>query len=1310
VDKVIRGSQSHATKIANDLRENVVDAVENLLQGIIDARENHDMWEARLGAKKIPSEKQLKKLFDEGVYFLYRILFILYAESRDLLPIGESAIYREGYSLEHLRALAEKHIRSEDYDKSYYIDTVRTLCNMLFRGYPSRNPAARSKNGTSREKGTAAFRIPPYNGRLFSPERTLLFDDCHVPDRAMREVIRALSLSRPSQGSGRRERYSYADLGVDQLGSIYEGLLVYEPAVAEHTLVKMQVRADIQYISQEDADEYGIEYDANSKKTAGSFYLKLWGGRRKGSGSYYTNREITAFFVKDALTQLVEPIIEGCMRKNENGNPRHYADEILQIKVCDPAMGSGAFLVQACRYLGEAYGRALAAEQQHKNMHISAAEMAIYKRRVAEMCLYGVDENALAVELAKVSLWLETLAQDRPLTFLDAHLRHGNSLIGAPIRNHMGEFDISAITILPARSFNKVANADSKDHGSLLDRIKVENAKQIKKFESGQDMLPLFSGAEVRHALADYKRLRRQMELSDEDKSMEEAVELVHHKQELLEQAFSKDRSKISRCKQLCDLWCVVWFWPLDSVLPPPTTALYRNLAAIIMKRPNIYVPDNTNDYLKLTEKIAQEMGFFHWELEFPEIWCDDKGNYLPDGGFDVVVGNPPWDKVAPNSKEFWSNYIPNFRTLGKQVAARTADKWRNIDPHADKHWRRYLKQVKQLCEWFKLESVFAWQGKGQINTYKLFVERMLSITRPNGICSMVLPASLYIDEGCAPLRRLLFFRHKTRFMLSIENRGGIFPIDSRFKVIFLSVKKADDLNGTMIGEGSSTDSRTVDCLFLVGKNDVGGDLAASGDGLGQLLPQLRSRLLHLPARIIEALTPDVLSLMEFKSQREIDLVANIYATFPPLGERRDNTWNVLLTRELDMTNDSHLFREGVRLRQFGAIEQYGRIWKTPPASWYRGREGKYIQAERVVDSDGTLHFLEDLGTEKVRYIHSGYLLAEEADLRQALPIVPDETYVPLYEGRMVHQFDHAAKAYMEGSGRGAKWRELGFQEKEIVPHYFVAQKSYTRLGFRAGFCDVTGPTNERSMMATIIPPSFPCGHTVSTVVTMPQDADVHVLWVALMNSFIVDWLIRMRVSNHVSFFLLESLALPRPKIDSPEAQALIQAAIRLTCITPELAEMWRTILCEEWQKSCGVTDMLERAYLRAEIDAVVADLYAVSEHDFAYILSTFSLLDRDQASLPEERQSFITRDLALLMLFQRRGKAPPTDIVAFYKQSGVDIRERTGPMIDLIERVRYAIQKLGAIAYQPSVRDRENGKEESPIIEQDELDFEEEG
>lgn len=325
---------------------------------------------------------------------------------------------------------------------------------------------------------------------------------------------------------------------------------------------------------------------------------------------------------------------------------------------------------------------------------------------------------------------------------------------------------------------------------------------------------------------------------------------------------------------------------------------------------------------------------------------------------------------------------------------------------------------------------------------------------------------------------------------------------------------------------------------------------------------------------------------------------------------------------------------------------------------------------------------------------------------RQALPIMPDETYVPLYEGRMVHQFDHAAKAYVRGNARSAEWRTLDFDQKEIIPHYFVAYPKSTQFGFRAGFCDVTGQTNERSLLTALIPQNFPCGNTVPTLVSIPNDVNIHLLWTALTNSFVVDWLIRFRVSNHVNFFLLESLALPRLKVDSEEAKLLIQAATQLACITPEFAMLWQEIMGDEWEEANCMKDVRERAKLRAVTDALVADVYGISEHDFAYILSTFPLLDRDQPALPGEKSSFITRDLALLILFQRRGIASPQDLVAFYAETGVYISERTGPIIDLAERVRFALEELGAVAYLPSRRERDDSnddEQEIPDFDEDE-------
>ena len=590
LERVIEESQRHATKIANDLRDNVVRAVEALLQGVFDAPTNRHLWNGILEGRRVPGEEQLKTLFKESIYFLYRLLFILYAESRDLLPVGDSEIYRNAYSMEHLREMAERReIKPEDYDKTYYIQTLRTLFSLLRNGYPRRNPAARNMTAQAKATSISPFVISPYNGQLFDPERTELLDQCHIPDRAVREAILELSLSHPKNRFERRERYSYADLGVDQLGSIYEGLLVYEPFIAEQAMVEARIKSEVRLVPREQADDLELPYDPETIKPAGSFLLRIWGGRRKGSGSYYTPQEITAFLVKNALAPLVEPIAEGCAQRDDEGKLLHSADEILKIKVCDPAMGSGAFLVQACRYLGEAYGRALIAEGRSENERISADDLARYKRRVAEKCIYGVDLNPLAVELAKVSLWLETLAHDRPLTFLDAHLRCGNALIGAPLRDQKGKFDPSIISFLPAEVYGRASNLDSKVNMSLLNKLKAENRKQVSQLRAGQRTI--FSSKEERDIFAEYERQRFQMEESDEDKSLEDAVALVHHKHEMLQAALSGDKSSTLHFKKLCDLWCAIWFWPFDTALLPPTTLLYQTLASVLLERPDQYSP-----------------------------------------------------------------------------------------------------------------------------------------------------------------------------------------------------------------------------------------------------------------------------------------------------------------------------------------------------------------------------------------------------------------------------------------------------------------------------------------------------------------------------------------------------------------------------------------------------------------------------------------------------------------------------------------------------------------------------------------------
>ena len=332
LDRVLEESQRHASRIADDLRENIVIAVEALIQGILDDPSNHPTIQPTSHQATHPTiqrrpepvegpsnQPAIQQLFEEVLYFLYRLLFILYAESRDLLPVGESPVYRDTYSVEHLREMAERPLHAEDAGKTYYIETLRTLFRMLHQGFPPTRVGA----GLAPAPTTTnpPFDIPPFNGQLFDPARTDLLDRCRIPDRAMREVIRELSLSRPRRRSDRRQRYSYADLGVDQLGSIYEGLLVYEPAIVTEETVVARVKGDERLVSRAQAEEYDLPIVEDSLKRPGSFVLRLWGGRRKGTGSYYTPQEITSFLVKEALEPLVEPIVEGCAPAKDPPSP-----------------------------------------------------------------------------------------------------------------------------------------------------------------------------------------------------------------------------------------------------------------------------------------------------------------------------------------------------------------------------------------------------------------------------------------------------------------------------------------------------------------------------------------------------------------------------------------------------------------------------------------------------------------------------------------------------------------------------------------------------------------------------------------------------------------------------------------------------------------------------------------------------------------------------------------------------------------------------------------------------------------------------
>jgi hypothetical protein len=531
-------------------------------------------------------------------------------------------------------------------------------------------------------------------------------------------------------------------------------------------------------------------------------------------------------------------------------------------------------------------------------------------------------------------------------------------------------------------------------------------------------------------------------------------------------------------------------------------------------------------------------------------------------------------------------------------------------------------------------------------------------------------------------LRQLLFSQAHVEAIYSFENAfERFFPnVDSRTKFLTLAFEKLPTTN------------QSFPAAFML-RNE--GFLA---------LPEKEreARSVRITSDFIRLTSPGHLSIIEFRDEKERTFVERIYRAVPPLSKKLngEGAWNVEFHRELHMTDDAWRFRRREWLIERGCRTE-GSAFVAQPDDWYQSRPGEFVPGVRYIVPEGAKYRVtsekppdyEKKKGSRGQVVQSviGFILRDRVKDEHEMPVVPDARYVPLYEGRMVHQFDNAAKAYVSGEGRGAKWTDLACGQKLLIPHYYLISEAAYPL--RAGFCLVTGQTNERSMLSSLLPPMMPSGHSLASgLVDRAPESNSGVL-VASLNAFVVDFALRQKISTNMTLNSVDSCPIFRPAINSASGKRLAACAARLSSITPEI------------QLAEPALDLDERARLRAEIDVIVAGLYDLSPAEFAYILTTFPLLDRDQPPLPGdffvrwnkqgkpklEPRSYITRDTALLAYFHHRGIVPPDDLAIWYRDEvAVNMIDdescpfRMGPIRNLKERVAEA-HRRGAIAYIPS-------------------------
>ena len=774
------------------------------------------------------TEEERKEIFESAVKLLYRCLFLFYAESRRLLPTDDdqSENYTIKYSIHSICQEAHKfQWRKRDDTQDYDLwNHLKGLINAVNEGDPE-------------------YGIMGYNGGLFDDEQEKFLGAHKLRNDYLARALYLLAYVEPENNNVNDEyEIPYEDLEVRHLGEMYENILEYSVHLADADLLKRKTKKK--------GNEFLLASEHTRKENdsyieKGDIYFGESALERKQTGSYYTPESLVRFLNMKAIIAPLKEKFENNYRHrfNEfleqiNSAPdvarrqgawraalalieRFVNEVVLEFKACDPAMGSGHFLVDASNQMTGLIIELLAELPDIYGIDTPiTSEPNHWRRKIARYCLYGVDLNSLAVDLAKLSLWLNCFARDHKLTFLDHHLRCGNSLIG--IRS------LDQLKTIPNRSIDK----KNKTH-SL--QFNFENLSQ-----------PIIEAAEIVKAINNI----------EEDETELQKIEY--------EKAYDKAETILFPLANLYTSYLMFSNINQD---------MYRNAFSLKANNDNNFKYSAETGIDSNYESNAKKHKFFHWPIEFPDVFNRDSEN-----GFNATIGNPPWEKVKPNSVEFFSHYDPNFRKYTRHKADQISNELMKNNITIRSNWETYYKVfIEQINYYHELEAYNS-LGVGDINTFKLFLEQFLNLLKTGGRIGIVVPSGFYIDRGCKPIRQLLFDKSTVLFIYSFENRWPVTfnGVDGRFKFVVMSCIKKDKTNN-------------FKCAFM--EHNV------------ERLPFIENKAITINIQSIKK-TSQNLNILEFKNQKDIDICDKIYKS-PILKRHKGIFCDIFFSDEIHLTKAS---------------------------------------------------------------------------------------------------------------------------------------------------------------------------------------------------------------------------------------------------------------------------------------------------------------------------------------------------------------------------------------------------------------------
>ncbi len=1066
-------------RIRDGLRDAVERAIVTLADGFLRHPRNEELRERVRTGELSPRE-----LYRQLLHLVYRLFFLLVAEERGLL--SEDPVYLKHYGLSRLRTLAEHRPTAPQRFDDLYL-SLRTLFHLL------------RKEELARELG-----LPPLNGDLFSQVEMRDLESAQLSNADLLDAVFDLSFFTPREEKVRR-RVNYAALDVEELGSVYESLLEFEPMVS--------VKSGVPRF------ELGV------------------GTERKSTGSYYTPRELVHELVESALVPVLEKRLASCTTKDEK------EQAILSLTVCDPACGSGHFLLAAARRLGRELAKGRTEEEEPPPEETRTAT-----RDVIAHCLHGVDKNPLAVELCKVALWIEGHTEGKPLTFLNHRIRCGDSLVGVA--------DLSVLEEgIPDAAYKAVTGDDKK----LASAVRKDNRRERKERQAG--MVPF----DFRSDLATLADQAAELAAIPDDRP-----EDVDRKHTLYDQHRAPD-TPWWRDWMAASLWTAAFFAQLSSdnqALVPTSGTLWEYLAR---GRGAL-----SSQLLGHAQTLAERLRFFHWPLEFPAVF--------QKGGFDVVLGNPPWDLLQANESEFFASRDPDVAGLPGAKRKAAIKRLKQEYPELYGEWQEPLRLIEKTANFLRESERFPMLS-GKINLYAVFAQLGPSILKSTGKAGMVVPTGIATDDSNKQFFADLVERSALASLFDFENRQGVFPgVHRSYKFSLLTMR-------------SSPDTAAMEFAFFA-------------THVNHLRDQ--HRRFTMRPEDFRTVNPNTRTCPIFRTRQDAELTKAIYDRVPVLVNEEDdkNPWGITFRQGLfNMTSDSGLFRTRDELQQDG-----------------------------------------------FRLVGNRFLKG-------------DEIYLPLYEAKMIWQFDHRSGTYEGVTSRQNVHLPAPSPAQYVDPTY-LPQPWYwvpktevdVRLGewqrrWLLGFRRIARTTDERTVISSTLPVVGAGDVLPLLVVGSDVSICLAACLVASANSVVCDHVARQKIGGtHLDFHYAKQLAvLPPTEYAVTDLFFILPRMVELVYngweMKPFADEVWydadeslRAAIKQQWEANAAVTgghtwdlpewleaypeietdrnkgiprppfkwDEDRRAHIRAELDAYYAKLYGLTRKQLRYILDPAGLTPKE--------------------------------------------------------------------------------------------------